>query len=140
MCQLNHNFINSVSIEVLETIHWSENELVSDPTICNNSPSDCSKSSSTSHGNPPILQSIYPILDKFNINTSNLDDTHLDVIFLKNLLSEVNYVLIDNNMNINLEKWGGRGRTELIQFPSIGHLKYDRIKQNVKQNNFIEQT
>ena len=110
MCQLNHNFINSVSIEVLETIHWSENELVSDPTICNNSPSDCSKSSSTSHGNPPILQSIYPILDKLNINTSNLDDKPLDIIFLKNLLSEISCVLIDNNISMNLEKWGGRGK------------------------------
>ena len=28
----------------------------------------------------------------------------------------------------------------LIQISSAGHLKYDRFKQNVKQNNFIEQT
>ena len=28
----------------------------------------------------------------------------------------------------------------MIQIPSVGHLKYDRFKQNVKQNNFIEQT
>ena len=84
MRQLNHNFINSVSAEILETIHLSKNERVSNPEICKNSPSNCSKSSST-----PILQSIYPILDKLNINTSNLDDKPLDVVFLKNLLSEV---------------------------------------------------
>ena len=34
---------------------------------------------------------------------------------------------------MNLEKWGGRGKKELIQIPSVGHLKYDRFKQNIKQ-------
>ena len=38
-----------------------------------------------------------------------------------------------------LEKWGGRGKKELIKIPSIGHLKYDRFKQNIKQDNVIEQ-
>ena len=28
----------------------------------------------------------------------------------------------------------------MIQIPSVGHLKYDRFKQNIKQDNFIEQT
>ena len=41
-------------------------------------------------------------------------------------------------MNMNLEKWGGCGKKELIQIPSVKHLKYDRFKQNVKQDNFIE--
>ena len=41
---------------------------------------------------------------------------------------------------MNLEKWGGCGKKELIQIPSVGHLKYDRFKQNVKQDYFIEQT
>ena len=31
-------------------------------------------------------------------------------------------------------------KKELIQIPSVGHLKYDRFKQNVKQDNFIEHT
>ena len=29
---------------------------------------------------------------------------------------------------------------QLIQIPSVGHLKYDRFKQNIKKYNFIEQT
>ena len=41
---------------------------------------------------------------------------------------------------MNLEKWDGRGNKELIQIPSVGDLKYDRFKQNVKQDNYIEQT
>ena len=28
----------------------------------------------------------------------------------------------------------------MIEIPPVGHLKYDRFKHNVKQNNFIEQT
>ena len=57
-----------------------------------------------------------------------------------NLLFEVSCVLIDNNINMNLEKWGGCGKKELIQIPSVGHLKYNRFKQNIKQDNFIEKT
>ena len=117
-----------------------------------NTPSDCSKSTSisaststcassskfTSHDTPPMLPTLYPMLDKLQINTSNLDVK--DEIYLKNLLSEVSCVLTDNNITLHLEKWGGRGNKELIQIPSVGHLKYDRFKQNVKQDNFIEQT
>ena len=56
------------------------------------------------------------------------------------MLSEVSCVLTDNNISMNLEKWGGRRKRELIQIPSVRHLKYDRFKQNLKQNNFIENT
>ena len=122
------------------------------PTIYKHTSSNCSKSistyistststsTSTSHDNPHIFPSFYPILDKLKINTSDLDDNHLDVIYLENLISEVNYVLTDNHISLNLEKWGSRGNKELIQIPPVGHLKYGRFKQNVKQNNFIKQT
>ena len=119
------------------------NESVCVPVILKNASSNSSnssKSTSTSYDNPPILQSMYPILDKLDINTSKLDDKPLDITFLKNLLSEVSCVLIDNNINMNLEKWDGLGKKEFIQIPFVGHLKYDRFKQNVKQDNFIEHT
>ena len=109
-------------------MYWYETESVSDPIICNNSSSNCSKSSSTSHGNPLILQSTHPILDSLNIYTSNLNDKSFDAIFLKHVSSEVNCVLIDNNININLEKWGGRRKKELIRIISFGHLKYNKFK------------
>ena len=113
---LNNDFLNSISTDVIESINWSENELVSIPTICKQFQSNFSKSTSTStcsststsHDNPPILQSLYPILDKHNIDTYKLDDKPLDVIYLNNLLSEVSCVLTDNNISMKLEKWGGR--------------------------------
>ena len=114
MHQLNHLFLNSISTYILDTINWSENECVSVPATCKNTSSNCSKSTSaststsTSHDNPPMLPSLYSMLDKLKINTANLDVKHLDVIYLKNLLSEVSCVLIDNNITLNLEKWGGR--------------------------------
>ena len=74
--------MKSVSTEILKTIYWTGNEGVSDAEIYKNVPSNCSKSSSSSHDNPPILQSIYPILDKININISNLNDRPLDVMLL----------------------------------------------------------
>ena len=133
---LSNDFFNSISTDVLESINWSENERVSIPASCKHIPSNFSKSTSTStstftsHDNPPILPSLYPIFDKLYTNNSKLDDKHLDVISLKNLLSEVSCVLTDNNTSLNLEKWSGRGNKELIQISSIGHLKYDRF--NIK--------
>ena len=62
------------------------------------------------------------------------------MLCLKIVLSKFTTVLKGNDINLNLEKWGSRGEKELIQIPSVGHLKYDRFKQNFKQNNFIEQT
>ena len=35
---------------------------------------------------------------------------------------------------------GWSWKKDLIQIPSVGHLKYDRFKQNIKQDNLIEQT
>ena len=35
---------------------------------------------------------------------------------------------------------GWSWKKELIQIPFVGHLKYDRFKQNVKKDNFMEQT
>ena len=147
MRQLTHQFLNSISTDVLDTIDWSENECFYVPKICKNIPfsstnstsssSSPTTSTSTSHDNPPIVPSLYPTLDKLNINTSDLDSNPVDVIRLKNLLSEVCSVLKDNNIDMNLEKWGGRGNKELIEIPSVGHLKYDRFKQNVKQEKFL---
>ena len=69
-----------------------------------------SKSSSTPPENPHVLQSKYPILDSHNINTFTLNDNPLDLIYLNNLLSEVSCILKDNDSNMYLEKWGGRGK------------------------------
>ena len=110
MCQLRHHFINSISTDILETIYWSEDESVSDPIICQKLSSNCSKSSSTSPDNPPILQSINPILNSLNINNFNLKHKPFDVIILKILLSEVSCVLTENNIYMNVEKWGGCGK------------------------------
>ena len=81
MCQLSHYFLNSISIDIFEMIHWSEEENVYVPVICNNSSLNCLKSTSISHDNPPLLQTLYPILDSLDINTSNLEYKHLNVIF-----------------------------------------------------------
>ena len=38
---------------------------------------------------------------------------------------------------MNIDSWGGRGKKEIINIPSSGHVRYDRFKQNLKCNNFI---
>ena len=66
---LSSNFLNSISIYVIESINWSVNERVFIPASCKHIPSNFSKSTtistsistSTSHVNPPILSHLYPI-------------------------------------------------------------------------------
>ena len=81
MSQLSHVFLNAISVDILERINWSVNESVSVPAISKNIPPKCSKSTSILYDNPPILQLMYPILDKLNINTSDLDDNPLVLYF-----------------------------------------------------------
>ena len=69
MRQLSRLFLNSVSADILETIKWYVNERVSVPVICKNAHSNCSKSTSISLDKPPLLQTLYPILDSLDINT-----------------------------------------------------------------------
>ena len=89
--------------------YWYEDESAHGSELRNNSSSNYSKSSSTPLDNPPVLQSKYPILDSYNINTSTLKDKRLDIMYLKNLLSVVSCVIKDNDINMHLEKCGGRG-------------------------------
>ena len=72
MRQLRHNYVNSTLTNILEKMYWSEDKSVYHPVTCKKLSSNCSKSSSASHDNPPSPQSIYPILDSLNIDTSNL--------------------------------------------------------------------
>ena len=72
----------------------------------NNSSSSYSKSLYVPTDNPHILQFKHPILDSHNIDISNLKDKPLDILHLKNLLSEVSCVLKYNNINMYLEKLG----------------------------------
>ena len=84
MLQLSHVFLTSITTDIIGTMNQSVNAILSIPVICKHSQYNFSKSISTSHDNPPILQSFYPILDKLSINTSDLNDKPLDVIYLKN--------------------------------------------------------
>ena len=89
MRQLSYNFLNSMSADILKIIHWYVNKSVSVPAIYKRCPSNSSKSTyistssstSTSHDNPPILQSLCPILNSLNINTSALENKQLVVIY-----------------------------------------------------------
>ena len=45
-------------------------------------------------------------------------------------MKEISYVFKDNNTQMNVESWSGRGNKVLVTIPHIGHLKYDKFKQN----------
>ena len=78
---MSHTFLKSISADILETINWYINEGVSVPAILKYTSSNSSKSIFISYDNPPILQFMYLILDKLNINISKLDDKPMDIIF-----------------------------------------------------------
>ena len=94
MRQLIHNFLNSISTDILEKIYWYDDESVHDSDIekiriGNNSSSDCSKSSSMPPDNPPILQSKITNLNSNNSNTSTLKGKPLNIIYLKDYCPKV---------------------------------------------------
>ena len=60
--------------------------------------------------NPPLLSSKYPLLDSLSIDTSDLETNPLRVIKLKKIMKEVTRVLEDNQISMNIESWGGRGK------------------------------
>ena len=105
MRRLSCNFLNSISIDILEMIYCSEDESMHDSEIerCrihDNTSLIGSKSSSTPPDNPHVLQSKHLILDSRNVNIYTLKDNSLDVTYLNNLLYEFSCVLKDNNINM----------------------------------------
>ena len=86
--------------------------------------------------NPPVLSSKYPLLESIYIETSNLKTNPLRVIILEHITKEVTCVLEDNELKMSIYSWDGRGKIK-IKISSSGHLRYDRIKQNLECNTFI---
>ena len=56
---------------------------------------------------------------------------------VKEYLKEVTSILEDNEIELNINSWDSRGKKKIIKIPSSGHLRYDRFKQSLKDNNFI---
>ena len=72
---------------------------------------------------------IISYLESLNIDTSGLENKPMIVINLKNLLSEVCSVLKDNIININLEKWSGRGNKEIERIKEMEEEITKRIEK-----------
>ena len=89
-------------------------------------------STTTIIDNSPVLISKYPILGSSFVVTSNLKNYPMHLIKIKNMMKELTCILEDNEIEMNIECWGGRGNRKLIKIPSSGHLRYDRSKQNLK--------
>ena len=53
-------------------------------------------------------------------------------------MKELTCVLKDNEIEMDIECWGGRGNRKVIKISSSSHLRYDRFKQNFKSDNFIQ--
>ena len=59
------------------------------------------------------------------------------MINLKNLVKEITSIIEDNDIEMDIYYWGGHGNK--IKIPSTGNLRYGRLKQNVKSDNYINQ-
>ena len=55
------------------------------------------------------------------------------------MMKEVASVLEDDDIKLDIEYWGTRGKKILNKIPSVGHLRYECFKQNIKNTNFIDQ-
>ena len=67
------------------------------------------------------------MLQFLSIETSDFENNHLHVIKLKNLMKEVNIVLENNDNEMDIDYWDGRGKIIII-IPSVGQLRYNRVK------------
>ena len=85
-------------------------------------------STTTILGNSPVLSSKYLLLKSLFINTSEGQR--------KSIMKELMCVVEDNEIEMNIVCWGGRGK-KIINIPFSGHLRYTLFKQNFKCNNFI---
>ena len=43
-------------------------------------------------------------------------------------MKEVTCVREDNEIEVSIDSWGGRGTKKNIKIPYYGHLRYDRFK------------
>ena len=87
-----------------------------------------SKSTTTIIDNSPLSSSSYPVLDALSIETSDLESNPLRVVKLQNILKVVTFVLEDNGIELNIDRWGGRGKKKIIKIPSSDHSRYNRFK------------
>ena len=60
--------------------------------------------------NSHLLSSKYPVLDSLSIETFDLETNPLRVIKLQNIMKEVTRILKDNEISMDIESWGGRGK------------------------------
>ena len=77
--------------------------------------------------NTSVILSKYHMLQFLSIETSDFENNHLHVIKLKNLMKEVNIVLENNDNEMDIDYWDGRGKIIII-IPSVGQLRYNRVK------------
>ena len=54
------------------------------------------------------------------------------MITLKKLTNEIASVIENDDKKTDIECWNGCGNKELIKTLSVGHLRYDCFKQNIK--------
>ena len=139
-CNIRRIFLAAIMADISDSISW--NDLILNKNLEKSNGQICksiidSNSTTTIIDNPPLPSSSYPVLDALSIEMSDLESNPLRVIKLKNILKEVTSVLEYNGIELNIDSWGGRGKKKIIKIPSSAHLRYDRFKQNLKDNNFI---
>ena len=49
-------------------------------------------------------------------------------------------VFKNNSTQMNVDSWSGRDNKVLVAIPSVGHLRYDKFKQNYKSSNFVNRS
>ena len=62
-------------------------------------------------------------MNKLGFATISLQENYSDTIYLKNLMND--------------ESWRGRGDKVLVVILYVGHLEYDKLKQNCEISNFM---
>ena len=94
-------------------------------------------STTTIIDNPPVLSPKYPLLESLSIEVSALKTNPLGVLRLKkkNIKKEETCVLEDNEIEMNIDSWDGRGKIIIIKIWLL--VIYDMIGSNIIWNVII---
>ena len=120
MYHLTHIFVQSITIAMSILVCWNKEDYYiwrngnvnpfENITHKINYVSSSSKNTSTLTDNPLLIPSKYHILQYLSIKTSDLKINSLRVMKLQNIMKEIFNVLEDNEISMNVDSWGGRGR------------------------------
>ena len=140
-CRISRIFIQYITINISNYRCWNDcinSDRLNRYSVQVHKVTDVSISTTLLNENVHVLSSKYLLLESLSIAIFDLKNNPLHAVKLKNIMKEVTSVLEYNEIEMDIDCWGGRNFF-LIKISPSGNLRYNRFKQKFKSNNYIHQ-